>query len=119
MDPEHLQEAKMRRKQMDKDRKQSLEENTSVMFENMRQYLHNEFTGMPISYLKSCLHIATSDEYKLLEQMNVMTREKYLEMTKVAALLTDEMTDLQQKCTCDSVCDSVCDSTLLRLPHFH
>lgn len=102
MDPElinQLQEEKLKRKQRDEERKQVLEDNTKQMFENLSLYLNNEFKGIFLFKLTIILiKKATSEEYKLLTQMNVMTREKYLEMTKVASLLTNEMTDLQQKC---------------------
>jgi len=66
------------------ERDKLLEEKTKEMFENLKVFLNNEF-------------LATTEEYKLLQQMNAVTRDKYLEMTNVASLLTKEMADLQQK----------------------
>jgi hypothetical protein len=42
--------------------------------------------------------LVTSEDFKLLENMNVVTKEKYAEMTEVAKGLTLFMEDLQKKC---------------------
>lgn len=42
--------------------------------------------------------IATTEEYKLLERMNLVTCDKYSEMTVQAASLVNNMKALQEKC---------------------
>ena len=42
---------------------------------------------------------ATTEEYKLLERMNLVTKANYAEMTTHAAGLVQSMQALQEKCT--------------------
>jgi len=62
----------------------TLPELTSTMFSNISAYLKGEL-------------LATSEDYKLLESMNLAASEKYAEMTDVAKGLTSFMKDLQIK----------------------
>lgn len=41
----------------------------------------------------------TSDDYRLLEQMNRATLTKYAEMKDISVNLTKTMTDLKEKCS--------------------
>jgi biogenesis of lysosome-related organelles complex 1 subunit 2 len=59
---------------------------TKELFSNVEKYLQGEIT-------------ATSEDYKLLETMNNMTKEKYVDMTNTAHGLVEYMTLLQQKYT--------------------
>ena len=45
------------------------------------------------------IFLATTAEYKLLESMNLVTKEKYEEMTSHAGSLVNNMKALQEKCT--------------------
>ncbi len=49
---------------------------------------------------------ATSEDYKLLETMNNMTKDKYVDMTNTAHGLVEYMTLLQQKCKCHDLARS-------------
>jgi len=62
----------------------TLPELTTAMFYNISAYLKGEL-------------LATSEDYKLLESMNLLASEKYVEMTDVAKGLTSFMKDLQIK----------------------
>eukprot|EP01126_Amoeba_proteus_P011699 TRINITY_DN1476_c0_g1_i6.p1 TRINITY_DN1476_c0_g1~~TRINITY_DN1476_c0_g1_i6.p1 ORF type:complete len:177 (-),score=55.88 TRINITY_DN1476_c0_g1_i6:157-648(-) len=59
-------------------------DNTRIMFENISNYLKSELS-------------ATSADYKLLQQMNVVTRDKYVEMTGMVSHLVEDMTAIQAK----------------------
>eukprot|EP01113_Clastostelium_recurvatum_P018150 TRINITY_DN2140_c0_g1_i3.p1 TRINITY_DN2140_c0_g1~~TRINITY_DN2140_c0_g1_i3.p1 ORF type:complete len:194 (-),score=58.52 TRINITY_DN2140_c0_g1_i3:36-617(-) len=61
-----------------------LEEATATMFQNISAYLRGELT-------------ATTEDYKLLESMNILATEKYKEMTDTAGGLTAFMQSLQDK----------------------
>lgn len=52
-----------------------------------------------ITILHTDAFLATSGDYKLLQQMNVVTKDKYVEMTGVVIGLTKNMEGIQQKCT--------------------
>ncbi|XP_036625354.1 biogenesis of lysosome-related organelles complex 1 subunit 2-like [Trichosurus vulpecula] len=54
------------------------------MFSNMATYLTGELT-------------ATSEDYKLLENMNKLTSLKYLEMKDIAVTISRNLKDLNQK----------------------
>ena len=43
--------------------------------------------------------VVTSEDFKLLETMNLVTTERYKEITEQAKGLTSFMEDLQKKCT--------------------
>nr|XP_020837006.1 biogenesis of lysosome-related organelles complex 1 subunit 2-like [Phascolarctos cinereus] len=55
-----------------------------AMFSKMATYLNSELT-------------ATSEEYKLLENMNKLTSLKYLEMKDIAVNVSRNLKDLNQK----------------------
>ena len=55
------------------------------MFSKMATYLTGELT-------------ATSEDYKLLENMNKLTSLKYLEMKDIAVNISRNLKDLNQKC---------------------
>lgn len=55
------------------------------MFSKMATYLTGELT-------------ATSEDYKLLENMNKLTSLKYLEMKDIAINISRNLKDLNQKC---------------------
>lgn len=46
----------------------------------------------------ACLSLGTTEEYKLLERMNLITKDKYAEMTEQASSLVNNMKALQEKC---------------------
>jgi len=83
-------QADVREKERQKRRAQQLEsheiltENTQIMFENLVKYLQGEL-------------LVTSSDYKLLHQMNAVTRDKYVEMTRMTSALVGSMTELQEK----------------------
>jgi len=55
-----------------------------VLFENLSKYLKGELSSASV-------------DFKLLEQMNVITKDKYQEMAKSAELLVAAMGQLQKK----------------------
>lgn len=52
-----------------------------------------------VSFSTDLIILATSEEYKLLEQMNVISKDKYAGMTQNTVELVKAMEDLQRKCT--------------------
>jgi biogenesis of lysosome-related organelles complex 1 subunit 2 len=72
-----------RKKEQQKAQEQLIDE-TKALFNNLSNYLQSEL-------------LITSDDYKLLYQMNVLTKEKYVDMTKMTAQLATGMTELQAK----------------------
>jgi len=61
-----------------------LSQDADTLFQNLTKYMKGELG-------------AAIDEFKLLEQMNVVTKDKYAEMTASAAQLTSGMQSLQKK----------------------
>ena len=45
-----------------------------------------------------CFAAGSSEEYKLLEQMNKVTLTKYVEMKQIASNISKAMKDLNEKC---------------------
>jgi biogenesis of lysosome-related organelles complex 1 subunit 2 len=66
------------------ERKAQLTESTQTMFDNVSKYLQAELQ-------------ATSEDFKLLETMNNVTREKYKDMTEITKNLTAFMDEMQKK----------------------
>ena len=50
---------------------------------------------MPICVLH---HIGTMDEYKLLENMNKQTVQRYADMKEISAQVSDRLNTLNEKC---------------------
>lgn len=69
-----------------------------------RYYPLKHFTTKNHASTNLTRYPATSEDYKLLETMNNMTKEKYVDMTNTAHGLVEYMTLLQQKCK--SICSS-------------
>jgi hypothetical protein len=107
-----------------------LVEKTRQMFQHMAEYLKGELTG-PLSLFlsgfvchSSLLHISllrgnipslssvTSEDYRLLENMNRLAADKYKEMNTTAASLVNSMTEIQSKCSSLS-CANLCSFYLL------
>eukprot|EP01125_Pyxidicula_operculata_P007240 TRINITY_DN2465_c0_g1_i1.p1 TRINITY_DN2465_c0_g1~~TRINITY_DN2465_c0_g1_i1.p1 ORF type:complete len:107 (-),score=29.70 TRINITY_DN2465_c0_g1_i1:367-666(-) len=90
LDEKTLQEEKERRikerKEEQKKAEEKLDQDTKQLFNTLAKYLQSEL-------------LATSDDYKLLQQMNAIERDKYVEMTKLAQTLVTNMGGLQEKCT--------------------
>src|SRR5690348_14142629 len=80
---------------------EQLIENTKTMFANLADYLTGELQGrnllLTFFYFK-----ATSEDFLLLEKMNNVTKDKYVDMTSITKGLTSFMEDLQKKCNCTS-----------------
>jgi len=66
------------------DRQAQLNNATKTMFQNVSKYLQSELQ-------------ATSEDFKLLENMNNITREKYTEMTEITKNLTSFLDEMQKK----------------------
>eukprot|EP01121_Diplochlamys_sp_Union-15-3_P011392 TRINITY_DN3302_c0_g4_i1.p1 TRINITY_DN3302_c0_g4~~TRINITY_DN3302_c0_g4_i1.p1 ORF type:complete len:203 (-),score=48.73 TRINITY_DN3302_c0_g4_i1:19-579(-) len=87
---EAAQKAEEKRKRHEKrqaeaqKRETDLVYSTQTLFRTLSDYLRGEL-------------LATSEDYKLLENMNNVTKEKYVEMTEMAVKLGEQMTLLQQK----------------------
>jgi len=73
------------KRQQDSQKKEAdLINSTQTLFRTLSDYLRGEL-------------MATSEDYKLLENMNVVTKDKYGEMTSMAAKLGESMKLLQEK----------------------
>jgi len=75
------QKAEIDRRQFLRDK---LSKSTDEMFNNVKSYIQAEL-------------LATSEDYKVLHQMNVITRDKYVEMTATTQTLVKGMTNLQAR----------------------
>jgi len=88
LDEKGREEARQQRKEARKKEQERSQEtlinDTNTLFNHLTNYLHNEL-------------LVTSEDYKLLHQMNVITRDKYVEMTKMTTQLVSGMTELQTK----------------------
>lgn len=85
------------------DRQAQLNNATKTMFQNVSKYLQSELQGFIFLFPNRLLTFsfyfeATSEDFKLLENMNNITREKYTEMTEITKNLTSFLDEMQKKC---------------------
>jgi hypothetical protein len=73
-------------RRLEEERKHAqLIDQTKIMFANVADYLKAELQ-------------TTNEDFLLLEKMNSVTKEKYVEMASITTGLTSFMEDLQKKC---------------------
>eukprot|EP01122_Echinamoeba_exundans_P017157 TRINITY_DN8948_c0_g1_i1.p1 TRINITY_DN8948_c0_g1~~TRINITY_DN8948_c0_g1_i1.p1 ORF type:complete len:164 (+),score=53.64 TRINITY_DN8948_c0_g1_i1:563-1054(+) len=89
------EELAQRRQQEQKILKEKLQEEDSIREKKLQTDMVELFDHLG-AYLKGEL-LATSDDYKLLEQMNQVAKSKYEDMTTMAATLVRHMQELQDK----------------------
>ena len=72
------------------------------MFDKITQYLNGELTGNEYSDKyrsnKMCTITATSEEYKLLQQLNQITLAKYTDMCTIAHRLNEVSARVNDNC---------------------
>jgi hypothetical protein len=80
--------------------RETLSENTQKLFDNVSDYMRSELEGFLRNLFQSNSNylLVTSEDFKLLETMNQLTKEKYSEMTTTTRGLADFMEQLQKRC---------------------
>eukprot|EP01123_Difflugia_compressa_P006337 TRINITY_DN18533_c0_g1_i1.p1 TRINITY_DN18533_c0_g1~~TRINITY_DN18533_c0_g1_i1.p1 ORF type:complete len:200 (+),score=59.60 TRINITY_DN18533_c0_g1_i1:31-600(+) len=78
------QQRKENRKNEQQKAQDKLINDTKTLFNHLANYIQNEL-------------LITNEDYKLLHQMNVITKDKYAEMTQMTQQLVVGMTELQTK----------------------
>uniref|UniRef100_A0A6B2LQJ2 Biogenesis of lysosome-related organelles complex 1 subunit 2 n=1 Tax=Arcella intermedia TaxID=1963864 RepID=A0A6B2LQJ2_9EUKA len=79
-----IKQRKQQRREQQQYSHDLLVKDTNTLFQNLANYLNNEL-------------LVTSEDYKLLHQMNLLTKDKYADMTAMTSQLVASMNELQLK----------------------